>query len=126
MKTSEILKMTDEALTVDNLWEEQSKAIYERVEEEKKALKQRIKELENSARWNYFVTANPEAMAKADEAFKKAIAFFRTVDNDRVERFINQYEEGVLTGLELMSQLRRLTIEASYVGQGKPLTETNF
>jgi len=113
MKTTEIIKMTDEALTVDKLWKEQSKAIYKRVEEEKKAFKQRIEELENSAKWNYFVAANPEAMAKADKAFEKAMAFFRTVDNDKVKITVKHYEDGVLTALETMNQFRTLTLYAS-------------
>jgi hypothetical protein len=126
MKTSEILKITDEALIVEKLWKEKRTATYERVQQEKKALEQQIKELESKTTWQYIEAEWTDEVKIADKAFEKAMAFFRTVDDDNVKKTINQYERGIITGLELMHQLQRLTVEVSYIGQGKQLTETNW
>ena len=126
METSEILKITDEALIVEKLWKEKRTATYERVQQEKKALEQQIKELESKTTWQYIEAEWTDEVKIADKAFEKAMAFFRTVDDDNVKKTINQYERGIITGLELMHVLQHLTIEEAYVEAGKPLAETNW
>ena len=126
METSEILKITDEALIVEKLWKEKRTATYERIQQEKKALEQQIKELESKTTWQYIEAEWTDEVKIADKAFEKAMAFFRTVDDDNVKKTINQYERGIITGLELMHVLQHLTIEEAYVEAGKPLAETNW
>ena len=126
METSEILKITDEALIVEKLWKEKRTATYERVQQEKKALEQQIKELESKTTWQYIEAEWTDEVKIADKAFEKAMAFFRTVEDDNIKKTINQYELGIITGLELMHVLQHLTIEEAYVEAGKPLAETNW
>jgi hypothetical protein len=126
MKTSEILKTTDEALIVEKLWKEKRTATYERVQQEKKALEQQIKELESKTTWQYIEAEWTDEVKIADKAFEKAMTFFKSVDDDQVKKTIHQFEQGIITGLELMHQLQRLTVEVSYVDQEKQLTETNW
>lgn len=126
METSEILKITDEALIVEKLWKEKRTATYERIQQEKKALEQQIKELESKTTWQYIEAEWADEVKIADKAFEKAMAFFRTVEDDKVKKTINQYERGIITGLELMHVLQRLTIEEAYIEAGKPLAETNW
>ena len=126
MKTSEILKITDEALIVEKLWKEKRTATYERVQQEKKALEQQIKELESKTTWQYIEAEWTDEVKIADKAFEKAMTFFKSVDDDQVKKTIHQFEQGIITGLELMHFLQRLTIEEAYVEAGKPLAETNW
>jgi hypothetical protein len=126
METSEILKITDEALIVEKLWKEKRTATYERIQQEKKALEQQIKELESKTTWQYIEAEWADEVKIADKAFEKAMAFFRTVEDDNIKKTINQYERGIITGLELMHVLQHLTIEEAYVEAGKPLAETNW
>jgi hypothetical protein len=126
METSEILKITDEALIVEKLWKEKRTATYERIQQEKKALEQQIKELESKTTWQYIEAEWADEVKIADKAFEKAMAFFKTVEDDNIKKTINQYERGIITGLELMHVLQHLTIEEAYVEAGKPLAETNW
>lgn len=126
MKTSEILKITDEALIVEKLWKEKNSAIRERVEQQRKALEQQLKELQKPIAWDIFAAENADKLKLVDKAFEKAMAFFKTVDDDKVKKCINQFERGIITACELMHDLQRLTIEEAYVGHGQRLAETNW
>ena len=131
MKTSELLQTIDEAQKVYTLWQEKLAANYITVqnikkeyEEKLEALRQEVKALENEGQWQLFAgEMNWNAAAKA---FEKAMAFFKTVDDNKVKTTIRQFEQGVITQYEMMHALQRLTIEEAYVEAGKPLTETNW
>ena len=131
MKTSELLQTIDEAQKVYTLWQEKREANYitiqnvkKEYEEKLEALRQEVKTIENEGQWQLFAgEMNWNAAAKA---FEKAMAFFKTVDDNKVERTIRQFEQGIITQYEMMHDLQRLTIEEAYVGQGQRLAETNW
>ena len=131
MKTSELLQTIDEAQKVYTLWQEKLAANYITVQNIKKeyeqkleALRQEVKTLENEGQWQLFAgEMNWNAAAKA---FEGAMAFFKTVDDNKVKRTIRQFEQGIITQYEMMHALRRLTLEVSFDAGAKRYAETNW
>ncbi len=127
MKTSELLQTMDEALMVEKLWKEKRSAIYQHVEQQRKALEQQLKDLEKTNDvYEIFVTENKDKLKLVDKACEKIMAFFKTVDDDKVKKAISQFERGIITQLELIHQLKIMTFEEAYVGHGQRLAETNW
>ena len=127
MKTTEILNTMDEALMVEKLWKEKRGAIYQNVEQQRKAIEQQLKDLEETNDvYEIFVTENKDKLKLVDKACEKIMAFFKTVDDDKVKKAISQYERGIITQLELIHALRMMTFEVSFDAAGQPLTETNW
>ena len=127
MKTTEILNTMDEALMVEKLWKEKRGAIYQNVEQQRKAIEQQLKDLEEANDvYEIFVTENKDKLNLVDKACEKIMAFFKTVDDDSVKKAISQFERGIITQLELIHDLKRMTMEISFDGANETLTETNW
>jgi len=127
MKTTEILNTMDEALMVEKLWKEKRSAIYQHVEQQRKALEQQLKDLEKTNDvYEIFVTENKDKLKLVDKACEKIMAFFKTVDDDSVKKAISQFERGIITQLELIHELKRMTFELSFDAETKSYAETNW
>jgi hypothetical protein len=127
MKTTEILNTMDEALMVEKLWKEKRSAIYQHVEQQRKALEQQLKDLEKTNDvYEIFVTENKDKLKLVDKACEKIMAFFKTVDDDSVKKTISQFERGIITQLELIHELKKMTFEVSFDAETKSYAETNW
>lgn len=127
MKTTEILNTMDEALMVEKLWKEKRGAIYQNIEQQRKAIEQQLKDLEETNDvYEIFVTENKDKLKLVDKACEKIMAFFKTVDDDRVKKTISQFERGIITQLELIHALKMITFEVSFDAETKSLAETNW
>jgi hypothetical protein len=130
MKTSEILKtIHDDILILKRLRDEEQNAILKEIDQEKQAHKQKLEELEekySNTTWDAFAARNPDKIKIADEATEKMMTLIKSIDNDKVKRWLSFYERGVITQLELIQQFSNETIHVSTVKDQKTLTETNW
>jgi len=126
MKTTEILKTIDDYLTTINSFQEQQNIIRKNLKQQKEALEQQIKDLDTVAAFEIFKVQNEEKIKLSDEAHEKIMAFFKSINDDKVNKVISQFERGIITAYELMHQFQRLTAEISFDAESKSLSETNW
>jgi transcription antitermination factor NusG len=126
MKTTEIFKTIDDYLTTINSFQEQQNIIRKNLKQQKEALEQQIKDLDTVAAFEIFKVQNEENIKLSNEAFEKIMAFIKSIDDDRVNKAVSQFERGIITQLELIHQFKRLTAEMSFDAEIKLFSETNW
>ena len=131
MKTSEILRtINDDIMAIGELWVEENRAIYKEIDQEIENHKQKLKELEEKRAdnaWDAFEARHPDEIKLQNEAIEKMMTLIKSIDDERVKKWVRMYERGVITTLELMQQFVNETIHVSQPVDGqKTLTETNW